>query len=120
MRMQMCIRDRDETDVNLFKNGVDIGEEKLARPADLVILGCKADVSEITLTITEGKFHQVKRMFEAVGKKVLYLKRISMGPLLSLIHIWHQILLFPELLVHILIGLHKPLVHLHARFAHLL
>ena len=71
----------DETDVNLFKNGVDIGEEKLVRPADLVILGCKADVSEITLTITEGKFHQVKRMFEAVGKKVLYLKRISMGPL---------------------------------------
>ena len=65
----------DETDVNLFKNGVDIGEEKLVRPADLVIL------SEITLTITEGKFHQVKRMFEAVGKKVLYLKRISMGPL---------------------------------------
>lgn len=59
----------DETDVNLFKNGVDIGEEKLARPADLVILGCKADVSEITLTITEGKFHQVKRMFEAVGKR---------------------------------------------------
>ena len=71
----------DETDVNLFKNGVDIGEEKPVRPADLVILGCKADVSEITLTITEGKFHQVKRMFEAVGKKVLYLKRISMGPL---------------------------------------
>lgn len=29
----------------------------------------------------EGKFHQVKRMFEAVGKKVIYLKRISMGPL---------------------------------------
>lgn len=71
----------DETDVNFFKNGVDIGEEKPVRPADLVILGCKEDVSEITLTITEGKFHQVKRMFEAVGKKVLYLKRISMGPL---------------------------------------
>ena len=70
----------DETDVNLFKNGVDIGEEKLVRPADLVILGCKADVSEITLTITEGKFHQVKRRFEAVGTKVLYLKRISKGP----------------------------------------
>ena len=71
----------DETDVNFFKNGVDIGEEKPARPADLVILDCKEDVSEITLTITEGKFHQVKRMFEAVGKQVLYLKRISMGPL---------------------------------------
>lgn len=35
----------------------------------------------IELTIHEGKFHQVKRMFEAVGKKVLYLRRISMGPL---------------------------------------
>lgn len=38
-------------------------------------------ISEIELTITEGKFHQVKRMFEAVGKKVCYLKRISMGEL---------------------------------------
>jgi 16S rRNA pseudouridine516 synthase len=37
--------------------------------------------SDIELTITEGKFHQVKRMFEAVGKKVVYLKRISVGPL---------------------------------------
>ena len=33
------------------------------------------------LTITEGKFHQVKRMFETVGKEVLYLKRLSMGTL---------------------------------------
>lgn len=37
--------------------------------------------SEIRVTIQEGKFHQVKRMFEAVGKKVVYLKRISMGSL---------------------------------------
>ena len=37
--------------------------------------------SEILLTIHEGRFHQVKRMMEAVGKKVIYLKRISMGPL---------------------------------------
>lgn len=37
--------------------------------------------SWIELTIHEGKFHQVKRMFEAVGHKVLYLRRISMGPL---------------------------------------
>ena len=34
------------------------------------------------LTICEGKFHQVKRMFESVGKKVLYLKRLSMGTLI--------------------------------------
>jgi 16S rRNA pseudouridine516 synthase len=38
-------------------------------------------LSWIELTIHEGKFHQVKRMFEAVGKKVLYLRRISMGAL---------------------------------------
>lgn len=35
--------------------------------------------SEVELTIREGKFHQVKRMFEAVGKKVVFLKRLSMG-----------------------------------------
>ena len=69
-----------EEDVNLFENGVDIGEEKPAKPALLEVLH-SGDNSEIRLTITEGRFHQVKRMFEAVGKKVLYLKRISMGPL---------------------------------------
>lgn len=38
-------------------------------------------VSWIELTIYEGKYHQVKRMFEAVGRSVLYLRRVSMGPL---------------------------------------
>ena len=37
--------------------------------------------SEILLTIKEGRFHQVKRMFHAVGKEVLYLKRVQMGSL---------------------------------------
>lgn len=69
-----------EDDVNRFKNGVDIGEDKLTKPGKLVILKSEP-ISEIELTITEGKFHQVKRMFEAVGKKVIYLKRISMGSL---------------------------------------
>lgn len=74
-------------DVNLFENGVDIGEKKLTKPGRLVILDVYGEaedgetISEITLTITEGKFHQVKRMFAAVGKEVLYLKRLSMGPL---------------------------------------
>lgn len=63
-----------------FSQGVDIGEKSLTKPAKLHILKSD-DVSEIELTITEGKFHQVKRMFEAVGKKVIYLKRISMGNL---------------------------------------
>ena len=69
-----------EQDVNSFQNGVDIGEAKLTKPGILKILK-SGETSEIELTITEGKFHQVKRMFQAVGKEVLYLKRISMGPL---------------------------------------
>ncbi len=69
-----------EEDVALFEKGVDIGEEKLTKPGRLKILKSDA-ISEIELTITEGKFHQVKRMFEAVDKKVIYLKRISMGNL---------------------------------------
>lgn len=67
-------------DILTFETGIDIGEKHLTKPAVLVILR-SAPVSEIELTITEGKYHQVKRMFEAVGKKVLYLKRIAMGPL---------------------------------------
>ena len=39
------------------------------------------DESDILITIHEGKFHQVKRMFEAVDSFVYYLKRISFGPL---------------------------------------
>ena len=69
-----------EEDVNLFAEGVDIGEKKLTKPAELKIL-VNDTISEIELTISEGKFHQVKRMFEAVNKKVVYLKRISMGSL---------------------------------------
>lgn len=65
-------------DVNRFKNGVDIGEDELTLPARLNILK-SGEQSEIELSITEGKFHQVKRMFEAVGKTVVYLKRIAMG-----------------------------------------
>lgn len=61
-----------------FLKGVDIGEEALTMPATLTIIK-SADVSEVELTLQEGKFHQVKRMFQAVGKEVIYLKRISMG-----------------------------------------
>lgn len=67
-------------DCRRFAEGLDIGEEKPTRPAVLRILK-SGEVSEITVTITEGKFHQVKRMFGAVGKQVLYLKRLSMGSL---------------------------------------
>lgn len=77
-----------EDDIEKIAQGVDIGEKALTFPGKLEILSAQkkeADSeeweSEILLTIHEGKFHQVKRMMEAVGKKVTYLKRISMGPL---------------------------------------
>ncbi len=69
-----------EADMEAFQKGVDIGEEKPTRPARLRIL-ISDEVSEIELTIREGKFHQVKRMFHAVGKEVVYLKRLRMGTL---------------------------------------
>lgn len=69
-----------DEDVYFFEKGVDIGDGVITKPAELKILESKP-ISQIELTITEGKFHQVKRMFEAVGKRVVYLKRVSMGSL---------------------------------------
>lgn len=71
-----------EEDVKRFAEGIDIGaeEEEMTRPAQLDILK-SGEESEIRLTIHEGKFHQVKRMFLAVGKEVTYLKRERMGTL---------------------------------------
>lgn len=66
--------------IGRFAAGLDIGEKKLTRPAKLEILS-KGEISEANLTIHEGKFHQVKRMFHAVGCEVRYLKRVSMGSL---------------------------------------
>lgn len=65
-------------DIRAFSEGIDIGDEKPVLPAVLKILKT-GDTSEVEVTIQEGRFHQVKRMFEAVGKKVIYLKRLSMG-----------------------------------------
>ena len=69
-----------EEDVRRFAEGLEIGEEKPTLPAHLEILK-REEISEIRLTIREGKFHQVKRMLAARGAPVLYLKRLSMGPL---------------------------------------
>lgn len=73
-------RDVTEEDVQAFRQGVTLDDGYLTKPGELKIIN-SGENSEIELTITEGKFHQVKRMFEAVGKRVVYLKRISMGPL---------------------------------------
>ena len=69
-----------DEDILAFENGLRVDEDWQALPAKLKLLSSdKHTLCEVT--ITEGKYHQVKRMFEAVGNKVLALKRISMGPL---------------------------------------
>jgi len=70
----------DEEDICKFQQGVELDDGYKTLPAHLNIIK-KGEISEITLTIFEGKFHQVKRMFHAVNKKVIFLKRISMGNL---------------------------------------
>lgn len=69
-----------EEDILAFEKGVILDDGYETMPSQLKILKSD-DMSEIELTIHEGKFHQVKRMFESVGKKVVYLKRLSMGKL---------------------------------------
>lgn len=97
-------REPDPAWVTVFAEGIDIGDEKPAAPAKLVIPGggesvtpAKPDILQeygglslnaglrkentALLTITEGRFHQVKRMFAAVGAHVVYLKRLCIGGL---------------------------------------
>lgn len=66
-----------EDEITILEQGVDIGEKRLTLPAKIELI----DATSVYITITEGKFHQIKRMFEVVNNKVVYLKRISMGNL---------------------------------------
>ena len=61
-----------------IESGVDIGEKNITLPAIIE----KLDETSLNISIMEGKFHQIKRMFEAVSNKVIYLKRISMGKIM--------------------------------------
>ena len=70
-----------EEDVVSFKKGITLDDGYKCKEAILEILSSSEDGSEIELTIQEGKFHQVKRMFEAVNKNVTYLQRVSFGGL---------------------------------------
>ena len=66
----------DREKIDILENGVDIG--------GYITLPCKVEIldeSAAYITIVEGKFHQVKRMFEAVGNRVEYLKRVSFAGL---------------------------------------
>ena len=72
--------DASAEDVQAFADGLDIGDDKPTLPAQLAIL-CEEHANEVLVTLHEGRYHQVKRMFEARGNKVAYLKRVSMGAL---------------------------------------
>ncbi len=72
-----CVTEEDQI---AFSEGVVLDDGYQTKPAELTILS-SGEVSHIQLTIYEGKFHQVKRMFESVGKRVTYLKRIAMNRL---------------------------------------
>ena len=73
-------RPADESDAGAFAAGLEITDEDpfTAMPAELKLM---EDRKEVFLTIREGKYHQVKRMFAQRGNTVLFLRRVSMGPL---------------------------------------
>ena len=72
----------DESDIEAFKKGITLDDGYKCLEAKLEIISATEKGSEVRVTIQEGKYHQVKRMFEAVGKKVIYLKREEFGGLI--------------------------------------
>ena len=75
--------DISSDDIAKLENGVDIGDKKDDGSKDLTLPAkvFRLENDVIHLIIHEGRFHQVKRMLEAVGNEVIFLKRLSMGPL---------------------------------------
>lgn len=72
-----------ENHIKLFAEGLDIGDDKPTKPAilDILMINEAEHSSSIKITITEGRYHQIKRMFQAVNMEVTYLKRLTMGSL---------------------------------------
>ncbi|MBS5986093.1 pseudouridine synthase [Clostridium sp.] len=71
----------DEKDIEAFKNGIILDDGYKCKEGKLEIISSSNEGSEVMVTIQEGKYHQVKRMFEALGKTVVYLKRTEFGGL---------------------------------------
>jgi 16S rRNA pseudouridine516 synthase len=69
-----------QSDIEAFEKGITLDDGYKTLPAQLKVL-VQGEVSQVEIIIYEGKFHQIKRMFQAVDKKVVYLKRIAMGNL---------------------------------------
>ena len=65
--------------IQQFKSGIVFLDGTICKPAQLEILSSSPSLSQATITISEGKFHQVKKMFLSVGVKVTSLKRVQFG-----------------------------------------
>ena len=68
--------------IQQFKNGIVFLDGTICKPAQLEILSSSPSISRATITISEGKFHQIKKMFLSVGVKVTALKRVQFGDFL--------------------------------------
>ena len=66
----------DESDVKAFKEGITLEDGYVTKEGELEIIK-SGEISECYATISEGKFHQLKRMFIALNKEVVFLKRIK-------------------------------------------
>ena len=62
-----------------FQEGIRFLDGTVCQPAQLTIFSSRSSLSRASVRISEGKFHQIKKMFLAVGVKVTYLKRIQFG-----------------------------------------
>lgn len=67
----------DESKKAVLENGIELKDGTVFKPAELEFLS--EDMTEVQITIFEGKYHQIKRMFKAVGSTVIALRRIKMG-----------------------------------------
>jgi len=67
--------------LKIIKEGVILEDGYRCKPARLEILDSSEGNSKANIFITEGKFHQVKRMMKSLGATVTYLKRLSIGSL---------------------------------------
>ncbi|WP_369716923.1 pseudouridine synthase [Leptotrichia sp. HSP-536] len=79
----------NENDIKMLENGIKLEENFVTKKAKVEIISessnendCKKSDNLVYIIISEGKFHQVKRMFKAINNEVLYLKRVKMGNLL--------------------------------------
>ncbi|MGC0298580.1 16S rRNA pseudouridine(516) synthase [Streptococcus sp. CL6.22] len=66
--------------IQTFQKGIVFLDGTICKPARLEILSASPSLSQASITISEGKFHQVKKMFLSVGVKVISLKRTHFGP----------------------------------------